>query len=315
MTPSRLRHVVPPEARGERLDQHLSRTFPELSRSRIQALIEEGNVLVDGRPPKGSARVRGGEQVEVNVPPPVPATPLAEDLPLDVLFEDRDLIVLDKAAGMVVHPAAGNWQGTLVNALLHRVKDLQGVGGELRPGLVHRLDKDTSGCLVVAKSERALTALQAAFKSRAVDKRYLALVHGVPKPAEGRIDTLYGRHPIHRKRFTGKVKTGKRAETVYRVTEAFGEAALVEVELLTGRTHQVRVHLSELGHPLLGDELYGGVRRAKSDRVKEAQTALGRHALHAWRLSFPHPRTEKMLSFEAPIPADFARALEILRRA
>lgn len=314
-----LRHTVPPEARGERLDQHLSRTFPELSRSRIQALIDEGHVRVDGRPPKGSARARGGELIEIDVPAPVPATPEAEDLPLTILYEDKDLVVLDKAAGMVVHPAAGNWQGTLVNALLYKVKDLQGVGGELRPGLVHRLDKDTTGCLVVAKNERALTALQASFKSRDVNKLYLALVHGVPAPAEGRIETLYGRHPIHRMRFTGKVREGKRAETGYRVLETFGtSAALVEVNLLTGRTHQVRVHFAELGktgHPLLGDELYGGTRRTKDRLAAEAQALLGRQALHAWRLSFPHPRSGKLLAFEAPVPADFEGALERLREA
>jgi 23S rRNA pseudouridine1911/1915/1917 synthase len=309
-----LHHTVPPEARGERLDQHLSRVFPELSRSRVQALIDEGQVRVDGRVPKGSARVRGGEQIEVVIPPPVPTTPQAEDLPLSILVEDRDLVVLDKAAGMVVHPAAGNWQGTLVNALLHKVKDLQGVGGELRPGLVHRLDKDTTGCMVVAKNEKALAALQAAFKSREVSKLYLALVHGVPSPPEGRIETFYGRHPIHRKRFTGKVKEGKRAETAYRVLETFGtSAALVEVNLLTGRTHQVRVHFSELGHPLLGDELYGGTKRTKDPVAAAAQELLGRQGLHAWRLSFPHPRTGKALSFEAPVPADFERGLESLR--
>jgi 23S rRNA pseudouridine1911/1915/1917 synthase len=185
------------------------------------------------------------------------------------------------------------------------------VGGELRPGIVHRLDKDTTGCLVVAKNERTLVALQKAFKTRAVEKSYLALVHGHPK-AEARIETLYGRHPVHRRKFTGKVKEGKPAITVYRTRELFEGAALVEVDLLTGRTHQIRVHLAEAGHPLLGDALYGSGRKAKG-RVAQAQEVLGRQALHAWRLAFTHPRTGKVLRLEAPRPADFDAAVALLR--
>lgn len=294
------------------MDQHLARTFPDLSRSRLKALIEEGRVRIEGRPVKAGVRLRGGERIEVEVPAPVPAKPEAEELPLTILFEDRDLIVVDKAAGMVVHPAAGNWAGTLVNALLFKVKDLGGVGGELRPGLVHRLDKETSGVMVVAKNERALVALQAAFKSRAVDKRYLALIHGVPAKEEWTIETLHGRHPVHRKRFTGKVSVGKPARTTVRVVERYRDAALVEAVLHTGRTHQIRVHLSEAGHPLLGDELYGGLKKNKgeADRV---QRELGRQALHAWKLAFPHPRTTKEMTFEAAIPEDFNAALKALR--
>jgi 23S rRNA pseudouridine1911/1915/1917 synthase len=305
-------HVVPAEARGARLDQHLVGAFPDLTRSRIQALIDEGHLSIEGRVRKASLRLRGGERVELELPPPAPASPVAEELPLRVLYEDRDLVVLDKAAGMVVHPSPGHPQGTLVNALLHRVKDLAGIGGEIRPGIVHRLDKDTSGCVVVAKSERAHAALQSAFKSRAVQKTYLALVHGAPARDEGRIETLYARHRVHRKKFTSKVKRGKSAVTAYRVRERFGGAALVEVDLLTGRTHQARVHLAELGHPLLCDALYGGARKVKG-ALAEAQQALGRQALHAWKLAFAHPRTGRPLSFEAPLPADLARALELLR--
>ncbi len=304
-------HRAPPEARGERLDQHLARVLPELTRSRLQALIEAGHVQVDGRKAKPAARLRGGELLTVSVPAPVAAKPGAEELPLTLLHEDRDLVVVDKAAGMVVHPGAGHASGTLVNALLHRVKDLAGVGGELRPGIVHRLDKDTSGCLVVAKHEQALVALQKAFKTREVQKTYLALVHGEPA-AEGRIETLYGRHPVHRQRFTGRVKTGKSALTLFRVRERFPGAALLEVDLQTGRTHQIRVHLSEAGHPLLGDALYGGAKRSKGP-VGEVQAALGRQALHAWRLAFAHPRTGKALHFEAPLPADLEAALASLR--
>jgi 23S rRNA pseudouridine1911/1915/1917 synthase len=304
-------HRVPPEARGVRLDQHLAQLHSDLTRSRLKALIASGDVKVDGRPSKPSHRLRGGEEISVEIPAPVPAVPQPEDLPLAILHEDADLVVVDKAPGIVVHPGAGHARGTLVNALLHKVADLSGVGGELRPGIVHRLDRDTSGCLVVAKSERALVALQRAFKSRDVEKTYLALVHGAPK-GEGRIETRYGRHPVHRQKFTGKVKEGKPALTLYRVVERFEGAALVEVDLKTGRTHQVRVHLAEAGHPLLCDELYGAGRRAKG-RVREAEEALGRQALHAWRLSFPHPRTGERHTFEAPIPSDFAAALAVLR--
>jgi 23S rRNA pseudouridine1911/1915/1917 synthase len=307
----RREHTVPPEARGQRLDFHLAAVFPDLSRSRLRALIDEGRVQVAGRPLKAAARLRGGEQVQLDIPPPAPASPLAQDLPLTVLFEDAHLVVLDKAAGMVVHPAAGHADGTLVNALLHRVTDLHGIGGSLRPGLVHRLDKDTSGVMVVAKSEGALTALQAAFKGRQVEKTYLALVHGQPTD-QGVIETRYGRHPIHRKRFSGRVKEGKPARTGFRVQERFGEAALVEVDLHTGRTHQVRVHLAEAGHPLLCDALYGGLRKAKG-AVADAQQALGRQALHAWKLAFLHPISGERLCFEAPLPRDFEEALARLR--
>ena len=254
-----------------------------------------------GRPTKASFRLRGGEQVALDIPPPAPTRAQPEELPLEVLYEDADLLVLNKAAGMVVHPAAGHAGGTLVNALLHRVKDLN-VGGERRPGIVHRLDKDTTGCLVVAKNGPALEALQAAFKRREVEKVYLALVHGKP-PDHGKIETLYARHPVHRKKFTGRVKVGKQAVTEYWTRERFPGAALMEVRLHTGRTHQIRVHLSEAGFPLWGEALYARPR----------EPTLGRHALHAWRLSFAHPRKGKVMQFEAPLPGDLRRALDALR--
>jgi 23S rRNA pseudouridine1911/1915/1917 synthase len=296
------------------VDQHLAKAWADLTRSRIQGLIEDGHVLMDGKPAKAKFRLRGGELLSVSIPAPVAAIPLAEELPIEVLHEDRDLVVVNKAAGMVVHPGAGHASGTLVNALLHRVKDLAGVGGELRPGIVHRLDKDTTGCLVVAKHEQALVALQKSFKTREVEKTYLALVHGHPKKPEDRIETLYGRHPVHRQRFTGKVKEGKTAITVYRVQELFEGAALVELDLLTGRTHQIRVHMAEAGHPLLCDALYGAGRKGKGS-VAQAQEALGRQALHAWRLAFNHPRTGKRLELEAPLPPDLEAALDVLREA
>ena len=307
-----MRHLVPPEARGQRLDQHLALALPELTRSRIRSLLEAGHIQLGGHPAKPAYRVRGGEEVTVVVPPPIPARPQPEALSLSVLYEDRDLLVLDKAPGMVVHPGAGHASGTLVNALLHHVEDLGGVGGELRPGIVHRLDKETSGCLVVAKNDSSLERLQKAFHAREVDKRYQALVHGVPPP-HLELDTFYGRHPRYRQRFTGKLKAGKRARTSVWTHEAFGDAARLEVILHTGRTHQIRVHLSEFGHPLLGDVLYGGIRKG-DEGLKVIQKDLGRQALHAWKLSFAHPRTGKPLSFEAPLPSDFAAALAALRR-
>jgi 23S rRNA pseudouridine1911/1915/1917 synthase len=306
------RLTVGPALRGERLDRAIASSLPELSRSRVQVLLEAGRVQVDGKPGRASLRLKGGETLNVTVPPPEPAIPEPEDLPLSILHEDRDLLVLDKPAGLVVHPAAGHARGTLVNALLHHVSGLSGVGGVLRPGIVHRLDKETSGCLVVAKNDVALQALQRAFQARSVEKTYLALVHGQP-PDTGRLETFHARHPRDRKRFTGRVKTGKPAVTTWLIRERLHGAALAEVGLETGRTHQIRVHFSEMGHPLLGDQLYGGTRKGDA-RVKAAQERLGRQALHAWKLVFPHPRTGKPVRCEAAIPADIRSAIESLQR-
>jgi 23S rRNA pseudouridine1911/1915/1917 synthase len=304
------RWVAPASARGERLDRAVAAAVPFLSRSRLQQLIQAGQVLVDGRPGRTAQRLRGGEEVRIRIPPPEPARPEPEELPLTVLHEDADLLVLDKPAGMVVHPAAGHAGGTLVNALLHHIQGLSGVGGVLRPGIVHRLDKETSGCLVVAKSDSALHALQKAFHARAVEKVYLALVHGHPQ-SEGRLQTLHGRHPHHRKRFSGRVKSGKEAVTSWRVQRLLHGAALLEVRLETGRTHQIRVHLSEAGYPLLGDALYGGSRKGDA-RVKAVQARLGRQALHAWKLAFPHPRDGRILRCQAPVPPDLSQAVAAL---
>ncbi|MBI5071224.1 MAG: RluA family pseudouridine synthase [Deltaproteobacteria bacterium] len=301
------------ELAGLRLDVALTRLWPDLSRARVQRLLAEGKVSLGGRPAKASHRLRGGEAVTLERPPPEPSGIVPQDLPLQVLHEDRDLLVLDKAAGMVVHPARGTPHSTVVNALLHRL----GAGAGARMGLVHRLDKETSGCLVVARTEEALARLQAAFRAREVEKRYLALVHGRLTP-EGRLDTPYGRHPRDRTRYTSRGKHARRALTTWRVQEAFGEAAtLAEVELHTGRTHQIRVHLSEAGHPLLADPAYGGRRRearlAADDPARRAAEAVGRVALHAWRLAFDHPRTGRRVRFEAPVPADLEAALRVLR--
>jgi 23S rRNA pseudouridine1911/1915/1917 synthase len=305
------------ELAGVRLDVALARLAPDLSRARIQRLVQGGHVRVAGRAVKASARLRGGEEIQVELPPPEPSGLIAQDLPLTVLHDDPDLVVLDKAAGMVVHPARGAPHSTVVNALLHRLAAGAVAGGPLpRLGLVHRLDRDTSGCLVVAKTEEALAALQAQWKRRTVEKVYLALCHGALAP-EGRLDTPYGRHPRDRTRFTGRHEAGRRAVTEWRVRQAFGAAAtLAEVTLHTGRTHQIRVHLAEAGHPLLGDAVYGGARRearlAPEEPVRRAAEAIGRQALHALRLGFDHPRTGRRLVVEAPLPQDFARALALL---
>ncbi len=310
--------LAPPELAGVRLDVALVRLAPDLSRARVQRLVQDGHVRVAGRPAKASARLRGGETIEVTLPPPEPSGLIAQDLPLSVLHDDPDLVVLDKAAGMVVHPARGAPHSTVVNALLHRLSS-GGAGPLPRLGLVHRLDRDTSGCLVVAKNEAALASLQAQWKRRTVEKVYLALCHGA-LAAEGRLDTPYGRHPRDRTRFTGRREAARRAITAWRVREAFGAAAtLAEVTLHTGRTHQIRVHLAEAGHPLLADAVYGGTRRESrlppEDPARRAAEAIGRQALHALRLAFDHPRTGRRLVIEAPLPEDLARGLAVLGAA
>ena len=309
-----LLHVERADA-GKRLDRLLAARLPQLSRSRIQALIDEGNVAVPGTSAKASLRARDGWRIEVRIPPPRKSTLVAEDIPLPVLFEDDHLLVIDKPAGVVVHPGAGVTSGTVVHGLLAKVRGLAGIGGEERPGIVHRLDKDTSGCLVVAKTEPALRGLQASFKARRVEKRYLALVHGNP-PERDTLDTLFGRHPVDRKRFSSKVRTGRRAVTSFRVVERTASVALLEVDLQTGRTHQIRAHLADAGWPLLGDALYGGLRReariARDAPARLAAQALGRQALHAAVLGFDHPVTGTRIVCEAPLPEDFRLALRIL---
>ena len=293
---------------GQRLDQLLVARLPELSRSRLKSLIEQGHVLLDGASAKASARPRSGAVLAVEIPAAVPTALVAEELALPVLYEDAFLLVINKPAGIAVHPGAGISSGTVVHGLLSQVRDLVGIGGELRPGIVHRLDKDTSGCLVVAKSEVALRGLQAAFKARTVDKRYLALVHGAPLDS-GEFDTLYARHPVDRKRFSSKVREGRRAVTRWRVLRRFEHASLVEIELFTGRTHQIRVHFADAGFPLLGDKLYGGTRR---DAKTFDRPLIARQALHAARLSFAHPITAAAVACEAPVPEDFRAAVRAL---
>jgi 23S rRNA pseudouridine1911/1915/1917 synthase len=310
-------HTVPEEAAGARLDLYLAKLRPELTRSRLKGMIEQGSVLLNGGATKPARKLRPGDVLDLTPEAVRPSRAVAERLPVSVLYEDADLIVVDKPAGMVVHPAGPLVSGTLVNALLDHCPDLQPIGGELRPGIVHRLDKDTSGALVVAKNEAALVGLQAQFKARTVEKRYLALVHGVP-PDEGSFDTLYGRHPRDRVRFTTRLRAApgvRRARLRFRVVQRFAGVALVEVELLTGRTHQIRVQFADAGHPVLADAVYGGARREArqvGSPAALAADAIGRQALHAQLLAFNHPQTGKALRFEAKVPKDFGRALELL---
>jgi 23S rRNA pseudouridine1911/1915/1917 synthase len=292
--------------------------FPEHSRSRIAGWIADGCVRVDGRPARAGQALKAGQRVEVDVPPPEPVEAVPQPIPLNVVFEDADLLVVDKPAGLVVHPGAGNPDGTLVNGLLHRYGELSPLGAPLRPGIVHRLDGGTSGLMVVARTEAAHRALAAQIESREMERRYRALVwdHGLPD--EGVVRTLYGRHPSDRRKFTGRVAQGKPAETAWRVAERLPPCALVELKLATGRTHQIRVHLSEAGHPIVGDVEYGRRRRVERPAALRAlgfELGLTRQALHAWRLGFRHPRTGEAVAFESPLPADIAAALAALRAA
>ncbi len=302
-------------AAGLRLDRFLAGAFPEHSRARLQALIESGHVRLDGQPTRAAARLKPAQVVTIGFPPPAPAEPHAEDIPLQVVHEDAQLLVIDKPAGLVVHPGAGVRAGTLVNALLHHVRDLSGIGGVLRPGIVHRLDRGTSGLLVVAKDDATHRALVRLFASRAVEKTYLAIVLGCPSPRAGRIELPIGRDPVHRLKMSARAPRARPARSDYELVEALDGAALVRVRLHTGRTHQIRVHLSSLGHPVAGDALYGGTRPPGCRRPasRAALQALARPALHAHRLAFVHPSTGARLELVSPLPPDLAGLLEALR--
>ena len=286
-----------------------------MSRTQLGRHVGQGAVTVAGQVVTSPSRkLRVGEEVTWTPPAVVEMTELrAEEIPLAVVFEDAYLVVIDKPPGLVVHPAPGHEAGTLVNAVLGRVRDLRGIGGELRPGIVHRIDKDTSGLLVVAKDDATMMALGAAFKAHDIDRVYEALVVGKPPGPGGRVETLHGRDPRDRKKFSIRVKTGRRAVTNWRVVERLGGAARVEATLETGRTHQVRLHLAALGLPILGDAVYGKPPRDPALRAIAGE--LGRQALHARVLGFRHPATGEALRFEAPPPPDFQRALSALRAA
>lgn len=337
--------MVGPEGAGRRVDVFLAgRPELGLSRSRIQALLDQGYGRVNGKPARAGAKLAAGDVVELAVPPPDPVDLTPEDIPLDIVYEDEDVLVINKPRGLVVHPAAGHWRGTLVHGVLGHLArgpagaegggDLEdgdpgeeapggvaggagaqaadgdpegraaGFGDPLRPGIVHRLDKDTTGLLVVAKNPEAMARLQDQIRTRAMRREYLALVHGVPEAEAGRIEAPIGRHPVDRKRMAVNLQHGKEAVTHFRVLERFRDFSLLHCRLETGRTHQIRVHLAYIGHPVAGDPIYGPRRQA---------LGLTAQALHAYRLGFVHPRTGQWLQFEAPLPPDFARALAQLR--
>ncbi len=298
--------TIPFECAGMRLDQALARLFPEHSRSRLQGWLKGGRVLLDGRQPESRYKVRGGEALQLDAQPSVEEmAAAAEDIPLAVVYEDEAILVLDKPAGLVVHPGSGNWSGTLFNALLHHAPQLAGVP---RAGIVHRLDKDTSGLLVVAKTLAAQTDLIRQLQARSVSRHYLALVHGQPGGA-GRIDAPIGRHPVQRTRMA-VVSSGREAATRYQVRERFADCTLVECRLETGRTHQIRVHMAHAGHALVGDPVYGP-RRSRCALLD----AFPRQALHAWRLGLIHPQSGEPVAWESALPADFAALLGALRAA
>lgn len=309
--------TVGEEGAGQRLDAFLAGAIPELTRAAVQRLIEGGLVLLGGAVPKASVKLRLGDLLSVEIPQPEPTAARAEDIPLEILYEDADLVVVNKPAGMVVHPGAGNSEGTLVNALLGHCHDLSGIGGELRPGIVHRIDKDTSGILVVAKSDAAHQGLAKQFSDHTVKRIYLALVFGSMKSDTGRIEGVIGRHPVDRKKMSGTAKHGKHAVTHWRVEGRYDGICLLRLRLETGRTHQIRVHLSESGHPLLGDPVYGGSGRLaniKDTELRNLIKGLGRQALHAKTLGFIHPVSDTYLEFDSELPADMQTVLDYLER-
>jgi 23S rRNA pseudouridine1911/1915/1917 synthase len=291
--------TVSSEQARQRLDRVLAEALPAFSRARLQTLIRDGFVSLNGKPPRPRDLVRNGDVVELREPELEKVEAQPEQIKLDVIFEDDDLLVLNKPAGIVMHPGAGHQAHTLVNALLAHCQNLSGIGGKERPGIVHRLDKETSGALVVAKNDATHRDLSSQFAARTMTKIYLALVAGILRKTSGVIDKAIARHPVHRQRMSIARRQGRSAKTEYRVIRSGEEISLVECILHSGRTHQIRVHLHHLGHPVLGDKLYGGKRAGDYPR----------QMLHAWKLAFRHPRSGDAMSFEAPVPRDFADAM------
>src|SRR5437763_3463821 len=304
--------TVPEDTDGTRLDRFLVSVLPEYSRSQIQRLIKDGHVRVGGREAKPNQPVKVGQQIALEIPAPIDAVPHAEALPLPILYQDRDLIVVDKPSGMVVHPAAGHASGTLVNALLHHVDDLSGIGGEKRPGIVHRLDRGTSGLMVVAKNDAAHEELSRQFHDREVEKEYVALVWGEVQ-AGRRIDAPIGRDVGNRKKMSAKARRSREAVTRIVKAQKFGVVlTLANIAIHTGRTHQIRVHLSAIGHPVVGDALYGGVHRRVPGDLR-AVARLERPFLHAAQLAFRHPTDGRRMEFTSELPTDLQRVLDELR--
>lgn len=311
------RITVPPDLPSERLDRFLAASCPDLTRSQIQKLIADGQVCVEDRPAKAGNRLKGGETLTLTVPPPVVTEIQAQPIPLNILFQDRHLMVIDKPAGLVVHPAPGHRDDTLVNALLFHCRDLSGIGGELRPGIVHRLDKDTSGVLLATKSDQAHQHLAKQFKDHSIHRTYLALVHGLVQNNEGVVDRPIGRHPVHRKKMSSHSRSGRSAVTRWKVLRRFDRdrLSLLELRLQTGRTHQIRVHFSEMHLPLVGDPVYGSRGRSNALvdlTLRQLVKKLDRQALHARTLGFIHPETGAAMEFTSPIPEDMACILRYL---
>jgi 23S rRNA pseudouridine1911/1915/1917 synthase len=302
---------------GQRLDIFLSQSDVDISRSHVKCMIEEGDVLVNDNVPKVSQKLKEGDVIILTQRPPIEATAVAQDMPLSIVYEDEAIIVINKPVGMVVHPAPGNYESTLVNALLFHCHDLSGIGGVLRPGIVHRLDKDTSGLIVAAKSDDAHRQLSAQFEKHEVQKKYLALVWGDTKDKQGEIVKPVGRHTVDRKKMSTNTKRGKEAITFWKVIERYGVATLLEVEIKTGRTHQIRVHLSDLRYPIIGDAVYGSaanrIQNIANTDLKVQIKSFNRQALHAAYLSFVHPQTGKRVEFNADMPKDLADLCAQLR--
>lgn len=297
---------MPPGHAGDRIDRYLALAVPGLSRSRIAKLIGDGRVLAGGNRAKASTRLSGGEEIVVDVPAVRPPALVPEDRPLEVLFQDAHLMVVCKPAGMVVHPSPGHEGSTLVNVLLARADGLSGIGGVARPGIVHRLDKDTSGILVVAKTDEAHEGLSAQLSAHRMERRYHGIVWGAPPAGQGTVATRVGRHPVHRKKMAVLAAGGRHATTHYRVLSRFGPFSLLEFRLETGRTHQVRLHCAHLGCPIVGDDVYGRSRKFLLGKGRDAApTTVSRFMLHAFRLGFVHPVTGEALSFSVPDPPEF----------
>jgi 23S rRNA pseudouridine1911/1915/1917 synthase len=325
MEEDELSFLVNEDGVGQRADKYLTSVCEDLSRSRLQGLIADGQVSLNGKPLKASVKLELGDELIVNIPPPIPSTPEAQNIPLSVVYEDEDLLVIDKAAGMVVHPGAGNWTGTLVNALLHHCgESLSGIGGVIRPGIVHRLDKETSGLMIVAKNDHAHHHLAEQLSDRSLSRVYEALVFGVPLPIKGVVSRPIGRHRHNRQKMSVMSSTPRDAVTHYHVLENYRDVcALVECALETGRTHQIRVHMEALGYPLIGDPLYGTQQNALISKLKKARynddiiektSSFPRQFLHARHLVFIHPTTEDEMHFESSMPEDMLNILDSLRK-
>lgn len=295
---------VEPGDSGKRADRFLSSRLDNMSRSALKRMIDSGQVTMDGETVTPRHLTREGEEFTIRLPQPAEIKAMPEKIGLDIVYEDADIVIVNKPAGMVVHPAKGHHTGTLVNALLYHCKDLSGIGGEIRPGIVHRLDKDSSGLIAVAKNDAAHSSLSEQLAARSMEREYLAVVRGVLKEGSGTIDMPIGRHPVYRKKISVKTNSPREAVTHYETLESFKDAAYIKVKLHTGRTHQIRVHLSAIGHPIVGDSLYGKHKSGLIDRL----------ALHAWRLSLTHPKSGQRKTFTADPPEDFQRLLAALQK-